>query len=270
MLHVFVRLEKKKFKDTFFWSLLTMAAFSLGLSGHYSPRKPAIRLYLSVMFLYGINFSASYQSFLILALTKQRYYSQVETVSQAMENDFSFVGGESSKIFFDNESILGSVKNVYKVCENLEQCLLQIKENRYLAVAISREHAINTPSDISESDMFCFSKANNIYTFFVVMLVKKDYHLLPQINTIIRRMKEGGLTTKWIEDSEKKGTGRTTDTGEAKPLRIEHIWGMLLVLTVGLILALMVFFLEHLTHFLVYKKHSKRAKYFEDLFFFAE
>lgn len=247
-----------------------MAAFSLGLSGHYNPRKPAIRIFLSIMFLYGINFSASYQSFLILALTKSTYHPQVQNVFQAMQDDFSFVGGESSKIFFDNESTLGSVKKIYNVCENLDQCLLQIKENRHLAVAISREHAINTPEDISESDMFCFSKANNIYTFFVVMLVKKDYHLLPQINTIIRSLKEGGLTTKWIEDSEKKSNKRLTDSGEAKPLRIEHIWGMMLILTVGLALASTTFLMEHLTHILVYKRHSKLAKSVENLFFFAK
>ena len=221
------------------------------------------------MFLYGINFSASYQSFLILALTKPRYHAQVKTIEQALQGNFTFVGGESSRIFFDDdESILSTIKDVYQVCENLDECLLQIKNDRHLAVAISREHAINTPMNITEADMYCFSKTNNIYTFFVVMLVKKDYHLLPQIDTIIRRMKEGGLTAKWIEDSEKKGRGKNTGDGAAKPLKVEHIWGMILILSSGLTLSLIVFSLEHLTHFLVYKRHNKFAKeYLENWFF---
>lgn len=105
---------------------------------------------------------------------------------------------------------------------------MEIKHNSKLAVAISRQHAANARIPLTENDMFCFDKANNIFSYSVVMLLKKDHHLLPLFNTLIRRIAEAGFILKWKADSEylkfKKGLNENTDAHEnAQPLNLDHV-----------------------------------------------
>lgn len=73
---------------------------------------------------------------------------------------------------------------------------MEVKNNPKSAIAVSRAYARNTPLPFSNDDMFCFYKSENIFTYSVVMLMRKNYHLMFKIDDLIRRITESGLLTK--------------------------------------------------------------------------
>lgn len=82
----------------------------------------------------------------------------------------------------------------------MEFCLQQLHTNRYLAVAISLEHAQYTHL-ISKSKIYCFENPETITEFAVQMLVRKDFPYLNELNAFINKAKESGLILKWLNEN---------------------------------------------------------------------
>lgn len=134
-----------------------------------------------------------------------------------------------------------------------------------LAVSIAREHAQNSPV-ISKSEMFCFPKTNNVYSYSVTMLTQRNFHLLPKMNSIIRRVMEFGLIQKWEKDSDtlqqlkleqehiKKYDGQGED--EVVVLTVGHITGALILMGCGYFIALLTFIAELLINTVFLKRHN--------------
>lgn len=137
-------------------------------------------------------------------------------------------------------------RNSFHLCRNIDECFLKLKFDDYLAVATSREHAMNNPV-LPKTNIFCFSKANNIYSFSVAMMTKKYFHLLPQMNSIIRRVSEFGLLEKWAKDNSAgalKLIQETDDGGDDDGLvvlTIGHITGAMIIMFLGYTVALCAF-----------------------------
>lgn len=149
------------------------------------------------------------------------------------------------------------MRSAYSLCATTDQCLNKLHEYDNLAVSVAREHALNCPV-ISQTDLFCFPKTNNVYSYSVTMLTQRQFHLLSNINSIIRRVMEFGLIQKWEKDSnqlqqlrlqiEANAAGKTTtgtnDGEEAVVLTVDHIEGALILMFGGYALALVTFVAE--------------------------
>ena len=153
---------------------------------------------------------------------------------------------------------------MYELCIHIDDCLRELHSNNKLAVTISRAHAINSPV-ISKSEIFCFAKEKNVYSYSVTMFTKRNYHLLSKMNSIIRRVMEFGLIQKWERDSDELQELKLS-MAEADPsddelvvLTVSHIAGALIVLAIGNVMALLVFFVELFVHS---KVASGDRKYF--------
>lgn len=140
----------------------------------------------------------------------------------------------------------------------MDDCLMAIKTDA-VAVAVSREHAKNTPLPISDEDMCCFAKTENIFTYSVVMLVPRDYHLLSQINDLIRRISESGLLSKWQKESEiiRTTTSAATAADGTMKLRIGHVQGAFLLGFLGAVIATAAFAVEWITYWLAGRTNKK-------------
>lgn len=88
------------------------------------------------------------------------------------------------------------------VCQNLDICLNQLDANRYLAVAVSLEHARYTQF-ISTSKIYCFENTETVMRYAVQILVNKDFRYLDNLNTFISRAKESGLILKWLNKNQR-------------------------------------------------------------------
>lgn len=137
-------------------------------------------------------------------------------------------------------------RNSFHLCNKIDECFLQLKFNDYLAVATSREHAMNNPV-LPKTEIFCFPKTNNIYSFSVSLLTKKYYHLLPQMNSIIRRVLEFGLLEKWAKDNSAatlkliQNSDSGNDDDQLVVLTVGHITGALIIMFFGYAVAFCAF-----------------------------
>jgi hypothetical protein len=81
VLFFFIKNEKVR-RDNFMWSFLITLCFSIGVYGHYEPKKGTLRIYVGCLLFYGIHFSSAYHSFLLSVLTTPRFDHQTSTVSE--------------------------------------------------------------------------------------------------------------------------------------------------------------------------------------------
>uniref|UniRef100_A0A182J2K2 Putative ionotropic receptor ligand binding domain-containing protein n=1 Tax=Anopheles atroparvus TaxID=41427 RepID=A0A182J2K2_ANOAO len=293
------------YRENYTWVLLQSLAFSLSVYAHYWPRRVSIRFFLIGYMFYGLHWNAAYHSFLISVLTRPRYEPQIASIGQAIEAEFRFAGAESTLPHFDNflisvltrpryEPQIASIGQaieaefrfagaestlphfdkpdpisrhlgaVYRVCPRMDECLARLRTERLLAVAISRAHSSNSRL-IGEAEMYCFPKTDNIYTYSVSMLAKKDFHLLPKMNDLIRRISESGLLGKWQKESEKIRIDADVEEDEVgadgqTTLRLDHIEGAFLLGAVGLGLSLVAFVAE-----LVYYRAKRNYRWRNNL-----
>ncbi|GAB0100425.1 ionotropic receptor 87a [Sergentomyia squamirostris] len=250
------------------WALLQSLALTLSTYAQYNPRRFFIRLYLICFMIYGLHFNTAYHSFLITVLTRPRYQIQVSSLPMAVADEYHFSGSENSLNYFNKDDAQSTyVRRMFTICPDIDVCLDDLKRDSELGVAVSREHARNSPL-IDESDMFCFHHSENIYSYSISMLVQRDYHLLPKINDIIRTILESGLLSKWQKDSEvsKVHLGEVKEEepeggeGAQIVLSISHVQGAFIVVGFGLILATLAFCLEWII-FLTIKKDRFGAKF---------
>lgn len=92
-----VRYEKS-LKDNFWWTLVTALTVSINSTGPPFITKikaSYTRFFMVALLLYGMNFSAAYQSNLVSIMTKPKLESQIDTVKEAIEQGFTFEGGEN-------------------------------------------------------------------------------------------------------------------------------------------------------------------------------
>lgn len=155
------------------------------------------------------------------------------------------------------------MRDAYTQCDDTDACLAQLMHRDDLAVTVSREHALNSPV-IAKSDMFCFAKSHNVYSYSVTLLAQRNYHLLGKMNSIIRRVMEFGLIEKWEKDSDTlqqlqlqiqqnaRGGGSSSDGGggggeggdELVVLKVDNIMGALMLMVGGYAVALVAFVAE--------------------------
>lgn len=153
------------------------------------------------------------------------------------------------------------------MCLHPDNCLKRLLNDENIAVAVSRLHAENSPV-ISKTELYCFSRSNNIYSYSIALPIKLDFHLLPQINYIIRQLFEFGLIERWNKLSQSiassvsiskllKSEGE--DGGHLVVLTVAHITGAILILGAGLIMSFAVFILERIVYRII--RHGRRNKF---------
>lgn len=136
------------------------------------------------------------------------------------------------------------------MCPDVDECLQILRNYDNVAVSVSREHALNSPV-IAKTELFCFAKTNNVYSYSVSMMTQKNFHLLGKMNSIIRRVMEFGLIQKWDKDSDvmqqlklKKESDDSDDDEGLVVLTVGHIAGSLIIMGVGYFLAMLTFIAE--------------------------
>lgn len=108
LLFVCIKIEDDR-KENFAWSLMIITCYSIGIYGHYDPRRGFIRFYIGFLLLYGMHFAAAYHSFLLSVLTTPRFQHQVDNVIEAINEEYSFTGGENLKSIFEADDMASAV-----------------------------------------------------------------------------------------------------------------------------------------------------------------
>lgn len=153
------------------------------------------------------------------------------------------------------------------MCYYTDECLKRLVYDEKLAVAVSRLHAENTLA-VSRSDMFCFPRSKNIYSYSIAMPIKLDYHMLPIINYNIRQLFEFGLTERWNKLSQSIAANEEIKTilnqaasgkdDNLVVLTVPHIMGAILIMFFGHFLAMTTFFIELWIGRKIHKRNSTK------------
>lgn len=130
-------------------------------------------------------------------------------------------------------------------------------------------------------DHWCLAQKDNVYSYSVSIILKKDFVLIHKVNEVIASLVEFGLVDKWIKMSDgpdfdalvanaKKNDSAKfiayADEEDAKEnvvLTMDHIIGALVILVFGHILALIAFLVEQIVHAKVRK--ISQSKFFLNL-----
>lgn len=242
------------------WTLLASLSLTIGLATAYEPKKSNVRFMFFFFLFYGLIFSSFFHSFLVNVLSNPMRKPQVANAPMAIQQRYRFAGGTLAATHIDGgDETSATIAAAYELCADIDVCMQQLRAVDTLAVAVSRQHAMNAPT-IAKADLFCFPKLNNVYSYSVSMLMRKNFHLLAKMNSIIRRVMEFGLIQKWERDGEveqllklKKqematalaASGRKQDDDEnVVVLTVGHIAGAMIIMAVGYALATFVFCME--------------------------
>lgn len=141
------------------------------------------------------------------------------------------------------------------ICDNIDECLRELELNPYLAVAVSRKHAINCPT-IAREKIFCFKKTENVHSIAISMLTRRGYYLLPKMNTLLRQLIENGLFTKWERDT--TFIVQETDTWIKTNLNLEHFVGCFVFSFIGIATSIGTFVVEIFIHRLLKNRRNNR------------
>lgn len=134
----------------------------------------------------------------------------------------------------------------YYTCSDLDECLQLLKDDDNLAVAISRQHALNNPT-VAQSDIFCFEENQNIFNYLNSMYIRKDHSHFSEINDITQRAFESGLFKKWAHDSKVK-LPRAMDDPALMSVKLEKIYGAIFSYGLVTILSVTSIIVEVLAH----------------------
>lgn len=269
-LHLMLRFEKKS-HENLIWCTLIAMAFSINVSAPYRPSSRYIQIFLASYFLYSMHFSAAYQSFLVSVITRPRYKNQIKDQETAVDYEFKFTGGENVITYlYRNDSTSQYIRENFVPCKNLDECLVELRNDDRMAVASSRQHAENNKV-IRDSEIFCFPRTSNIHSYAVKMLVRKDYHLLPKFNDLIARVLESGLFGKWYSEAKArkvsvKSMQQVASQDTAQPLQLKHLAGAYGLLLLGLAGSSLAFIFEWFIFYLSRKRNYMWARYIDIIF----
>lgn len=133
----------------------------------------------------------------------------------------------------------------YHTCPDIVECLEQLEINEELAVAVSRQHAMNNRK-VANWKIHCFSGRNTINSYPVTMLIKEDISpMTNRINMIIQSLVEGGFLDKWATDSRINGERPTQCEIN---LEVKHIMFAIILFVCFASLSIVAFFVEIFIH----------------------
>lgn len=104
-------------------------------------------------------------------------------------------------LHFHSIQLPTSMTDNMQTCSTTIECLSWLVGNPWLAVAVSRQYALNN-RHVPRWKIHCFSERNRIYGYPVTMVISNE--LAPvagDFDSIVRGLTEGGFLAKWAGDS---------------------------------------------------------------------
>lgn len=129
------------------------------------------------------------------------------------------------------------------ICENINDCLATLAWDPYVAVAVSRKQVLNCLA-ISNEEIYCFEKIQNIRSIAISMVARHRYALLTKMNRLIQNAIESGLFLKWERDSILSNQKDESDNIRYNRVIWGHFGGTMIIITAGLTISAMVFAFE--------------------------
>lgn len=99
-------LRTEKIFEDYVWTFLLAIAAIIGKSITYEPSRVSIRVMMCFLFMYGLEISTSFSTFLISTLTQPRLKHQFDNLPDALRAGFKFASGNVAyEHYLRNDSV---------------------------------------------------------------------------------------------------------------------------------------------------------------------
>lgn len=133
----------------------------------------------------------------------------------------------------------------FEICPSLDQCLQRLTIEKNLAVAISRQRALNNRA-IQNFHLYCFDENQRINTYLMAMYVNRRFLHRKKVHVLTERFFETGLLRKWTMDSKVKGSGIAKQ--QIHKLSVQILLGALFVYALTFFWAIAALIAEIIVH----------------------
>lgn len=146
----------------------------------------------------------------------------------------------------------------FVICNEINECMSELRRSDQVAVAVSRYHARAT---LYDRYAYCFRSAANIRNNLVVLKMNETSIHPAEWNGLIRRVSEAGLVAKWSRLPVAPASNSMLMSSDAGFITTEHYIGCLTFVAIGWFLAILLAILEQIIHYKV--KHLNRHRYWD-------
>lgn len=145
---------------------------------------------------------------------------------------------------------------MFKVCDELDDCLIEMNRHYSLAIVMSREYFHY--NQLSRTlPIFCYENSDIIYDYSIKLLVSKKFMLLRELNEFMRMASEGGLIEKWRRSSRIRFSSKHNILN-FKPIQMAQFSGLLIIYCVPVFLLVLLLIIENIGHKKVNQPNSSR------------
>lgn len=225
---------------------MNFVSISLGDTSTRLPIYNFGRFVLSLFLLVTIVLRSAYQGVFFNVMTKNVKFNEVKSIKEIYDSNFTVYTTPWYTDIIENHELLGKLKMkiiraadeknlIYDAITN-EKFNGALMEDYEGAMQISREN------ETLENLKICKEKVQAMY---VVNYARRDFYLLKEINLVIRRLVEGGITNFWIKSLiNNHKTNMEKEKNQPKVLNMKHVEGCFKLYLYGIIASLFAFLIE--------------------------
>lgn len=226
----------KHFSNCLFnaWSVV------LGVGVREVPRSNLLRGVFSLWLMYSLAINTVFQTYVTSYLVDPGYQHQIDSAEEVIEAGSEVYVADFLQDFL-SDGLLNQMKS-WRNCGSANQCLAAVSRSPDV-VMLSGKVFVEYKAE-EQSDAFKYHESSRgLFHSHIVMVLKKGSPFLDRINTIIRRLVEGGFPVKFFKDIVVKKNLKPLSkyTNEYVSMSVSHLQSAFVAMFLGMSLSLLLF-----------------------------
>jgi hypothetical protein len=243
----------------------------LGVSTPYMPRTTPIRMFLTSWIWYCLAINMIFQTFLTSFLIEPGLQHQMNSIEEILTSNVKYGYNEWYDLAVRDsaDAISKTILHDRIVCNegNRPPCLDWVAYHKNFSILCSKSLLayLLTREYVGSNGKPLICQAGGLFfPLNYVTYMEKWNPLLNRFNDMITRILESGIAGSWFESGlhmqrVRAGvTGRKTMTEEYSDISLEHAQGIFAVLVPGILLSVVMFFIELSYHKILRIRSGKR------------
>jgi TM2 domain-containing membrane protein YozV len=233
--------ECDMYKD-FSTCLLSVWSVLLNVGVHKMPLSQPLRGLFFLWLTYSLAISTVFQTYVTTYIVDPGHRYQIDSVDEVMESGLEVYVADFLFELFGND-LLKHPKS-WRKCGNAYQCLTTASASSGVVMLAGKVFA-----EYKSQELNCTFKYHKSSSDFIqchmVMVLKKGSPYLERINSVIRRLVEGGYPGKFFKDvTREKRLRCSSELDQYVPMSLDQLQCAFVVMMVGMLLSLLLFFGE--------------------------
>ena len=222
--------------------LLSAWSVVLGVEVHKMPLSQPLRGLFFLWLTYSLAINTVFQTYVTTYIVDPGHRHQIDSVDEVMESGLEvYVLDFLYELLADD--LLKHSKS-WRKCGNAYQCLKIASASPGVVMVAGKLLAEYKSKELNCAFTYHESSSHLLH-FDIVMVLKKGSPYLERINSVIRRLVEGGYPGKFFKDVTQEHRRRClSELDQYVPMSLDQLQSAFVVMLVGLSLSLLLFFGE--------------------------